>query len=404
MVKYNTVLTTFLKNRSGLTLLIAGAALIGLGDSIVNSILNNFLNESFSISSFQRTFMELPRELPGFLVVFISAALFFLRSRRLAVFAALASSVGLLLIAFASPTFHVFMLWIFLYSMGQHLLMPLNNSIAMELAQKGKDGRRLGQMNSVRNIATILGSFVVFLGFTFLHIHFSHAFFAAALLYVAASIVYISMEPGKAHSAKLRLTLHKEYKHYYWLSILFGTRKQIFLTFAPWVLVSVYHQPTTMLATLLTIGGISGIIFQPILGHAIDKLGEKVVLIAEAVVLLIICLGYAFSSWLFTPQTAFIVSAACYVIDLLLMSVNMARTTYMKKIAKHPDHITPALTMALTMDHVFSIGVALVGGVIWMTVGFQVVFLFGGLIALVNFISALFVKIPKELATGPSSG
>ncbi len=94
------------------------------------------------------------------------------------------------------------------------------------------------------------------------------------------------MHPGKAHPPALHLKFHKEYRLYYWLSILFGTRKQIFLTFAPWVLVTVFNQPVTMLATLLTIGGICGVAFQPLLGKAIDKLGEKTVLITEAVLLI----------------------------------------------------------------------------------------------------------------------
>ena len=50
--------------------------------SIVESTFNNFLNERFALTGFQRSFLEFPRELPGFLVVFVSASLWFLCSRR----------------------------------------------------------------------------------------------------------------------------------------------------------------------------------------------------------------------------------------------------------------------------------------------------------------------------------
>ncbi|MCK7482063.1 MAG: hypothetical protein M0C28_36610 [Candidatus Moduliflexus flocculans] len=53
---------------------------------------------------------------------------------------------------------------------------------------------------------------------------------------------------------------------------------------------------------------------------------------------------------------------ACFLIDQMVFSVSMARATYMKKIAIRPDHIQPALTAAVTIDHVFSITAALVGG------------------------------------------
>jgi predicted MFS family arabinose efflux permease len=375
-------------------LFISSIAMVGFAESIVNSVFNNFLSDTFSLNSLERTFMELPRELPGFLIIFVSAALYFVRSRRLAVVATLCGAVGLILMAFFSISFHWMFVWLFILSLGQHLFMPLNTSITMDLAREGQTGKRLGQLNAIRNFAVILGSFFVFLGFKFLHFNFSIAFLIAALFYLLAAVFIFSMHPGKAHPPAMHLRFHKEYLLYYWLSILFGTRKQIFLTFAPWVLVTVFHQPTAMLATLLTIAGIAGIAFQPALGKAIDTLGERTVLIVEALLLILVCSGYGLSRSFFSEHTAFIIASACYVADQLLMSVNMARATYLKKIAVHPDHITPTLTMSISLDHIFSIGVALTGGLIWVTWGYQTVFLLGGCIACLNLVSAFFVKIP----------
>ncbi|MCU0608934.1 MAG: MFS transporter [Chitinispirillaceae bacterium] len=376
-----------------LLVFIFGVALIGFGESMVNSTFNNFLDARFTIKSFQRTFLEIPRELPGMLVIFISAALFFLPNRRFAGVSAVIGCVGLGLISLFSSRFHVLYVWLFIYSAGQHLLMPLVSSIGMQLAREGQDGRRLGQVNAIRNAATILGSFFVFIGFKYLHFNFTITFIVAGAAFLGASFFFFSMHPGKKNPPSIHLKFHKEYRLYYWLSILFGTRKQIFLTFAPWVLVTVYHQPTTVLATLLTIGGIAGIVFQPLLGHAVDRLGEKKVLLLESVALVFVCAGYGCAQLLFSEGTAFFVAAACFVADQLLMSVNMARSTYLKKIALDPSHITPTLTMSVSLDHVFSIGVALLGGLLWSAAGYQYVFLFGGLIATVNFVSALRMRV-----------
>ncbi len=375
---------------------ISGLAMIGFAESMVNAVFNNFLNETFSLNSFQRTFLELPRELPGFSVIFVSAVLFFVRSRRLATFAALAGAGGLVLMAFFSVTFHWMFAWLFILSLGQHMLMPLNTSIGMELAREGQTGKRLGQFNAIRNFVFVIGGFFTFLGFRYLHFTFQISFLFAALFYLFAALMFFAMHPGKAHPPALHLKFHKEYRLYYWLSILFGTRKQIFLTFAPWVLVTVFNQPVTMLATLLTIGGICGVAFQPLLGKAIDKLGEKTVLITEAVLLIGVCIGYGFSRDFLPERAALTIVSLCFVMDQLLMSVNMARATYLKKIVVHPDHITPTLTMSVSLDHVFSISIALVGGVIWAAWGYQMVFLLGGCIALLNFISAQFIKIPGK--------
>jgi predicted MFS family arabinose efflux permease len=194
----------------------------------------------------------------------------------------------------------------------------------------------------------------------------------------------------------LRLKVHKRYGLYYWLSILFGTRKQIFLTFAPWVLVTVFHQPTALIATLLTIAGIIGIFFQPLLGRAIDHLGERFVLCGEAFLLIFVCAGYGLAGKLFSETPALIVACACFITDQLLMSVNMARSTYLKKIAEHPSHITPTLTLAVSLDHVFSIAIALLGGVVWAKWGYRTVFMCGSGIALVNLVSASFITTPQH--------
>lgn len=181
--------------------------------------------------------------------------------------------------------------------------------------------------------------------------------------------------------------------------MLFGSRKQIFFTFGPWVIVTIYGKPTQTIATLILIGGVIGILFQPLLGKGIDKLGEKVVLASEAVLLTLVCLGYALSKSIFPENVAFIITCVCYLLDQVSMSVNMARSTYMKKIALQETDIQPALSASTTIDHIFSIGVALLGGVIWNQFGFQYVFLLGVLIAAANFFAALRIKIPVNVKT-----
>ena len=373
-------------------LVIAAAS---FADSIFNSVFNNYLNETFSLNSFYRTFVELPRELGGFLVIFASAALFFLCHRRRAFAATLCGAIGLVLMALCSFSLHWMFLWLFIFSLGQHVFMPLYTSIGMELAEDNMTGKRLGQLNAIRNTAIIGGGLFMVLGFSHLHFNFRIAFLFAGLFYLVSSLLLYSMPAGKTHPPKAHLKLHREYRLYYWLSILFGTRKQIFLTFAPWVLVTVFHQPTAMLATLLTIAAFTGIVFQSVLGKAIDRLGEKTVLTLEALCLIFVCAGYAFGRNLFSEPVAFVIAAICFIADQLLMSVNMARSTYLKKIATDPEHVTPTLTMSVSIDHIFSITIALVGGLVWTRWGYQTVFALGAVIALVNLVSVQFIQIPK---------
>ncbi len=377
---------------------------MGIAYSMVDATFNNFLEARFVLDGFQRSFLEFPRELPGFLVVFVSALLWFLRSRRMGVFAMVLGVVGALLIGLASPVYAVMVVWLFIYSLGQHLFMPIAATIGMELAEEGKTGQRLGQLNAIRNLAAILGSFLIFLGFRFLNFTYQHTYVLAALGFGVAALMLYLMRPESNQTQRVSFTLHREYRLYYILAVLYGSRKQLFITFAPWVLVKVFQQPVQILATLITIGGIIGLLFQPFLGWMIDHFGERVVLASEAVLLVFVCFGYGFSYNVFPQATAFLIVCACYLLDNMLMSVSMARSTYMKKIALRPADIQPALTAGVTIDHVFSISVALIGGLIWNAFGFQYVFLMGTVIAAINFFVALQVRLPDAaLAEQPAA-
>ncbi len=375
-----------------------GTFLFGLASACFDSVFNNFLHTRFDLSPVGRTFLEFPRETPGLLTVVFAALLFFIGSRRRAAWSLVFCSVGLVLMGTLSQHYAVMLCWLFLFSMGQHLWLPLSSSIGMELATAGGDGRRLGQLNAVRNAAAIVGSGLIFVLFWMFPLPLEAGFWVASVTFLVGALVLFRLTPDAPRKAKIYWNFPKEYRRYYALTVLYGSRKQIFLTFAPWVLVSVLGQPVTVIAILLTIGGVLGIVFQPFLGKAIDAWGEKVVLALEAFLLIFVCAAYALGPLFLPPFWALLVASACFLTDQILMSVGMARATYLKKIALKPEDVTPTLTTAVSVDHVFSITIALGGGVLWFAFGFWTVFVFGACIACVNLATALGIKMPARIA------
>ena len=379
-----------LRNTQGdARLFLAAIMAFGFGGAMLDALFNNYLAARFQIDGLHRTLLEIPRELPGLLVVFVSALFIFLPSRRLAAGAGWLSALGLLGLAFASPTFWIMTPWLFFYSMGQHMLMPIQSDIAMDLAKAGQAGKRLGQVNSLRNIAVIAGSALVFVIFRYAQLGFVTALLIAAASLGIAGYLFARMRPDAPHAQGTMLKLYPQYRMYYLLCVLFGTRKQIFLTFAPWVLVSIFEQPTARIAELLTLGAALGIISQPLIGRMVDRMGERFVLALEALLLIPVCMGYALASEYFSSQTALLIVAGCFLLDQSLMGFGMARSTWLKKIALEPGHVTPTLTMAVSIDHVFSIAIALLGGILWRTLGYQAVFAAGALVALLNLAAVL---------------
>jgi len=55
--------------------------------------------------------------------------------------------------------------------------------------------------------------------------------------------------------------------------------------------------------------------------------------------------------------------------------------------------------MGVTVDHIFSMTVPLLGGIIWKASGYEVVFLLAGMIAVVTAITAF--GIPRPTAPAP---
>ena len=285
------------------------------------------------------------------------------------------------------------LIWLFIFSTGQHIFLPLRLSIGLELAKEGKTGSILGKLTGAQNFTAIIGSFMIFLGFRYLNFNFKKIFIIGAIGFLIAGFFVSLMSKGEAISVKEKFVLRKKYSLFYWLNILYGTRKQIFITFGPWVLVTIYNQKIEVIATLLTVGGIIGIFFKPMLGKLIDKFGERFILVSEAVILFFICLSYGFSKFIFDYKIALVITSVCYIIDYLLMSVSMARATYLQKIARDQKDVHQTLTMGVTIDHIFSISIALISGFLWLKLGFQYVFLLGAIIAFINMISASFIRI-----------
>jgi predicted MFS family arabinose efflux permease len=318
--------------RNLILLMMAGAAL-SITSGIYETSFNNFLSETFKISAETRGALEFPRELPGFLVAVSAGLLAFLSISRAAVVAALCAVVGLFGLGHLAPTYSVMVAWLMLYSMGVHLNMPLESSLALATATEGQVGRRLGQLEGVKTSAVIIGASITWLGMDYWGFSFSRLFTIAAVLALCASVALFRMNTRvKVSTDKNRLAkrffLRKEYRLYYLLCVLYGARKQVFITFGPWVLIKVLGEPASTIAKLWIVAAALGILFRPALGRLIDRIGERRILMADAIMLVLVCIGYGFGPNMGWGAWGIRLAYSCFVADQLLFATGMARTSY----------------------------------------------------------------------------
>ncbi len=368
-------------------LLLWASVFIGLGACVNAAAFNNYLRDSYALDVARRTFLEFPRELPGFLVSAFIGILAGLGDVRIAAIANLASALGMAAIGWIPPVYAIMVSAVFLYSVGGHLYMPLANAIGMGFAQDGKEGRVLGRIQASSTAALVTGSAVLLLLFQAAGLSYRTAFSAGAICYFIAGLLLYRMKPARREVRRARFVYRREYRRYYVLSILFGARKQLFITFGPWMIVDLFRQPVSTMTLLFFIVSVLGIFTKPAIGRLTDRFGPGRVLTAESFITIGVCMLYAFAPGLLPAHLAVLVVSACYVIDQASDAVSMSRAVYVKRILVDPADLSPTLSLGISIDHVLSMLIPMLGGLLWLNggnTGYRWVFLGGAFVAALN--------------------
>ena len=379
-------------------LFLIASALLGVTMAVESTSLSNRLVEDLNFTINQRTMLEVPRELPGLLVVFIVGGLAFLGDVRTAAVANIVGGLGLFAFGFVPSGFLPVVATLMVYTMGTHIYMPMQGTISMSFAKGDNIGRRLGEIQGVTMVALIVTAGSLFLLYRFFDIPFSVSFTVGAISMVIAGIIFLFMSPIQKKARRKRFVFDKKFKLFYLLCLIFGMRKQITITFVPWLLVTVYNQPVVTITILFFIVSVMNVFFRPWVEGFIDRKGERFVLMLEAILILIACLGFAFSKVLFPENVALIVVSFCYILDNLFSGAGIARTTYVRKLSDNPDEVSATLALGVSLDHVLSMSVPAFAGILWATnmgQGYIYVFCGGLFIAVINLFLSNMIRVPK---------
>jgi MFS family permease len=380
-------------------LFIFASVLMGLGGCVNASIFNNYLKDVFNLDVARRTFLEFPREMPGFLVSLLIASLAMMGEVRIACIANLAASAGMMALGWIPASFALMVSSVFVFSAGQHTYMPLGNAIGMGFAEKGREGSVLGRISSINTFALLAGAVVLLALLKFASLSYRAAFTAGSVLYLGAALALLAMSPRKSEGKPKRLVIKKRYARYYALSVLYGARKQLFITFGPWMLVDLFRQPVQTMTLLFLVISVVGVGAQPLVGKLTDRFGPRAVLGGEALLTITVCVAYAFAPELLPVGIALLVVSGCYVIDQAANAVSMTRAIYASRIVENPSDLSPTLSLGISIDHVVAMFLPMLGGLAWRSLGergYRWVFLGGAAVAAVNFAVTRGIRARKD--------
>jgi predicted MFS family arabinose efflux permease len=357
----------------GFILVAIATACFGFALNANQNIVSNFFEDELGLSGPQFGYITAIREIPGFLLIFLTALFYRMSLPKLTALAFLLLAVGYGFFGFAT-SFWTVAPWVIISSMGYHTFLQTQYALGMSLTTENRSGSILGRLTAISQGGALVAMIVVFVAFRFDLLTFRSTFILCGVLAVVAAAAiarFPHLRDGDVQeraAERERIVLRRDYRFYYWLSLLDGGRQQIFFSFGLWVLVDHYGLGVPAISSVLlgvtTISMLTG----AKIGRLLDQYGEKSVLAAVNVAYVVALAGYALIDNV-------VVAVGCYVVYSYIFPLSaMGAATYLRKIAS-ADDIAPSLAMGLTMQHAAAIVVPIATGFVLNYVGYQIPFL-----------------------------
>ncbi len=330
-------------------------AMFGFG--AFSAAYNNFIVQVLHLTPFQLGMVESIRETPGFLVVVVAAL-------TMTVAEPLVAAGALILFGVGIGAFYgvggvpSMIVWSLVWSVGLHAWMTVQPSMTLALAEEKRKGRRLGQLMAISSLGTVLGMVLVLAAGSFIGFRIVFVISGLTIIFGASAVMAISRDIG--HARKPRMAFKRRYGLYDMLTFLEGCRKQVFMTFAIYLLVRNYHTPLPLVAALMVFNNIVNFATFEWVGKMIDRFGERRVLFVCYSAAIPVFVGYAAIG---VPLLLY----TMYALDNFFYIGSIGSNTYLHKIAK-PQDLHPALAMGVSANHAAAVAVPLVGGILWAKV------------------------------------
>ena len=386
-------------------------ALAAIANGMSDAVMSNYYKDAYNVTASQRGFIEFPRETPGALCAILIAALSALGDIRISVIAHTLAAAALLVLGLFTPTYALMLVFLFFYSMGTHLFLPVQDAICMSLAEPEFIGRRMGQYTSIKAAFSFVAAGAVFFGFRSgvfdftkqLKLNFVIGAAAFALAAVATVALLKTVSPPKAAAKKFQLVLRKEYKYYYMLTVLGGVQKQITLVFGSWVVVDMLDKGADVMAMLYIVANFICIFFMRVFGKWMDKLGIKSMMFLDGFLFVGVYIVYGLAVWSVSSEIVplAVSTAAIYALfigDRLATQAGVVKSVYLRSIAWNPAEVSAVLSTGTSLDHIVTVFAGMAGGLVWDHWGGHWVFFMAATISIGNVIVAMLVKPDEEKA------
>ena len=387
------------KKGSSYKALLLSLLLSAIGFGLYKGVIDNYLAQVAMMGEMDRGVAEFFRELPGLLLIFILAVLYTFSAEKMYKMGLIIMFLGMAMQAIIPPDKALLIAAIFIYSTGEHIQLGMKNTLSLEYSNPGRGGQALGYQNATYQIGNLLGYVVVIVAFMLVAgtTLFRPVFIAsAAFMGLAMLAAFYLKGSSSTDKSKSRFYFRKKFGKFYLLEVFYGARKQVFFTFGPYVLILFYGANAAVISLLFAISAICCFIFSPMIGKLIDRIGYKPVMIADTLILVIVCFFYGFAHHIFPMHVAFIVCCVNYVLDSVISLASMATNVYVQDISDNTEEMRATISTGISVNHLITIFIALLGGWIWKVLGIETLFIVSAVLGLCNSAYAATIRTGKS--------
>jgi predicted MFS family arabinose efflux permease len=358
------------------------------GIQVWQTLINNFAVESAHLSADAIGFVQSIREVPGFLSMLVIYVLLVFTEQRAASLSILVLGLGLCATGYF-PSFWGLTFTTLVMSMGFHYYEPLNQSLTLQHFNTFEAPVVLSRIRAVAALANIaVGILIYFLADS---MGYKGMFALVGVLVGLVGVWGLLKKPCQTNAApqKKKMYLRRRYWLYYLLTLLEGSRRQIFIVFAVYLLVKRFDYSIQSITILFVVNNAINYFLNPMIGRAINRFGERQLLSIEYAGMILVFLTYAYTD-------SHIVAGIMFVLDYLLFNFNVGVRTYYQKIAA-PEDMASGMAMGFTINHIAAVVVPVLGGLLWM-VDYKIPFFIGVGLGVLSLALTQCIRIPAKAA------
>ncbi len=391
-------LDTIFKQGTRYRALFLSLLLSAIGFGLYKGVIDNYMAEVVRMNELDRGVTEFFREVPGLLLVLILAVCYRWSAERMYKLGMVVMVIGMALQAMIQPAKVLVILAIFIYSTGEHIQLGMKNTLSLEYSKDGRGGSALGYQNAIYQIGNLAGYVAVIAAFAMVASAelFKPVFIVAAVMMALALMVSLRLTGNSVTDrTKSRFYFRRKFTKYYMLEVFYGARKQVFFTFGPYVLILFYGADAGVISLLFAISAIACFVLAPLVGKLIDRIGYRTVMIADTLILVIVCFFYGFAHHLFDKDVALVVCCVNYILDSVISLASMASNVYVQDISDSKEEMRATISTGISVNHAITIFIALLGGWIWNVLGIETLFIISAVLGLCNSAYAATIKTQK---------